>query len=134
MSNGPVSGDGIAVTIPLGKTAFWAVTSQAAWNQFVQLKDSGGGVIFTATGASPDGHSPTQIGQGSFVAQDASGNYQLFIGTNNGSSWSSVLWDELALDLAGTTKEGSYCFISEDGADQDFNDSCTSLTWFASIG
>ena len=134
MSNGPVSGDGIAFGIPNGKTAFWTVTTQAAWTQFVQLQDSAGNVVFTATGNSPDGHSPTQIGSGSFTATDPAGNYRIFIGIDGGQSWSSVLWDSLALALDGATMSSNYNFISEDGADQDYNDSCTTLTWFEQIG
>lgn len=134
MSNGPVSGNGIGLIVPTGKTAFWTVTTQAAWNQFVQLRDSSGNVIFTATGNSPDGHSPTQIGWGSFTAQDPGGNYAIFIGIDGGSQWSSVLWDELPLILGGATMSANYNFISEDGADQDYNDSCVTLTWFEQIG
>jgi hypothetical protein len=134
MSNGPVSGNGIAVSVPNGKTAFWTVTTQAAWQQYVVLADSSGNLIFTASGASPDGHSPTLIGSGSFVSGDPGGNYQLFIGINGGAQWSSVMWDVLPLTLNGATMSSSYTFISEDGADQDYNDSCVSLTWFEQIG
>jgi mannose-binding lectin len=134
MSNGPVSGNGIALTVPTGKTAFWTVTTQAAWSQFVQLTDSAGNIVFSAAGASPDGHSPTQIGAGSFTAGDPGGNYRIYIGTNGGQSWSTVLWDVLPLQFNGTTMSGNYNFISEDGADQDFNDSCVTLTWFEQIG
>ncbi len=134
MSNGPVSGNGIEFTIPSGKTAFWTVTTQAAWQQFAQLQDSAGTVIFTASGASPDGHSPTQIGSGSFTAADPGGNYRLSIGTDGGAQWSSVVWDMLSLSLDSTTVSASYTFISEDGADQDYNDTCVSLTWFEQIG
>lgn len=50
MSIGPVSGNGISITLNPGKTAFWTVTSQAAYNQYVQLRDVNGTVVFTATG------------------------------------------------------------------------------------
>ncbi|WP_397598779.1 hypothetical protein [Sphingorhabdus sp.] len=134
MSNGPVSGNGIACTLPQGKTALWTATAQATNNQFVQLRDSRGNIIFTATGASVDGHSPTPIGNGSFVAGDPSNNYMLYIGTNGGASWSQVIWDDLPLTYSGTTKISSYNFISEDSSDQDFNDLWLSLTWFDHVG
>ncbi|HEX8064592.1 MAG TPA: hypothetical protein VF535_15425 [Allosphingosinicella sp.] len=134
MSNGPVSGNGIALTVPTGKTAFWSVVTQAAWQQFVQLTDSAGNIVFTATGSSTGGNSPTQIGVGTFVAADPGGNYNLYVGINGGSQWSSVMWDVLPLALGQTTMSSSYSFISEDGADQDYNDSCVSLTWFEQIG
>lgn len=127
MSLGPVSGGGIAVSLTQG-TVFWTVTSQAAWDQFVQLKDPSGNVVFTATGASPDVHSPTQIGQGSFASED--GDYQLFVGINGGQSWSSVIYDYVPVSVDGRILSSSFAFISEDGADQDYNDSCTTLSWF----
>ncbi len=133
MSNGPVSGGGIAVALPQGKSVFWTVTVQAADAQFVQLTDSQGGVVFTASGASPGGHSPTLIGNGTFVAEDPSG-YRLYVGTNGGQAWSIVLWDEIPLMMNGVTLSANYNFISEDGADQDFNDSHVSITWFETIG
>lgn len=133
MSVGPVSGNGISVALPSGKTAFWNVTVQASYTQFVQLKDSTGALVFQATGASTGGHSPTQIGQGNFVIN---GNtpYQLYVGTNGGRSWSSVLWDDMTVYLTDTIICSNFNFISEDGADQDFNDSCVSISWFNSIG
>ena len=134
MSVGPVSGNGIAIVLPPGKTAFWTVNTQASWNQFTQLRDSGGNVIFTAQGASTGGHSPTQIGSGSFQIQDQSGNYTLYIGINGGGSWSQVLWDDVTLALADTIMCSNFNFIAEDGADQDYNDTHVSLTWFARLG
>ncbi|WP_395945577.1 hypothetical protein [Brevundimonas sp.] len=133
MSIGPVPGGGIAVALPVGKTVFWAVTVQAAYDQFVQLTDSQGDIIFVASGGSPGGHSPTQIGHGSFVAQDPQG-YRLYVGTNGGQAWSSVIWDSTALEVGGVPTSTNYNFISEDGADQDFNDSHVSITWFETIG
>lgn len=133
MSVGPVSGNGIAVSLPPGKTAFWTATTQASYNQFVQLKDSGGNVVFTASGASLGGHSPTQIGSGGFVVDD-DGNYMLYIGVNNGASWSNVLWDDLIVYLGQTIMCSNFNFIAEDGADQDYNDIHVSLTWFARLG
>lgn len=134
MSNGPVSGGGIAVAIPQGKTAFWTVTAQAAVSQFVQLRDSLGNVVFTASGASPGGHSPSQLGAGAFVANDPTGAYTLYVGTNGGQTWSSVLWDSIPLTLGGAVMNTTVNFISEDGADQDYNDSHTAITWFDRIG
>lgn len=134
MSSGPVSGNGIPITLPPGKTVFWTVNTQAAWDQFVVLADSQGHAIFTASGSSPGGHSPTQIGAGTFVAGDATGKYKLIVGINGGQSWSQVIWDEITLSLGGTVLSGNYNFIAEDGADQDFNDTHVSLTWFNQLG
>lgn len=133
MSNGPVSGNGIAVALPPGKTVFWNVTVQATYSQYVVLNDPTGAQVFQATGASPGGHSPTQVGQGSFVV-GGNGGYTLYVGINGGQSWSQVLWDDMTVDLGGTVMCANLNFISEDGADQDFNDSAVSLTWFNSLG
>lgn len=133
MSVGPVPGGGVAIALPPGKTAFWTVTTQAAYSQFVQLKDPSGAVIFQASGSSSDGHSPTQIGHGSFVI-GANGAYTVWIGVNGGQAWSSVILDEMTVSLGDTIMCGDFTFISEDGADQDFNDSCVTITWFNSIG
>lgn len=133
MSVGPVSGNGVAITLPPGKTAIWTVTTQAAYNQYVRLNDSTGATVFQATGASPGGHSPNQIGEGTFVVSQ-NGAYTLYVGVNGGQQWSQVIWDEITVSLGATMKCGNFNFISEDGADQDFNDSCVSITWFNSIG
>ena len=129
MSVGPVSGNGIAFSLPSGKTVFWTVTAQASYTQFVQLKDSTGAVIFQASGSSTGGHSPTQIGNGTFVS---TGNtpYMLYVGINGGQHWSQVLWDNMTLYLNTTIMCSNFNFISEDNADQDFNDSSVSITWF----
>lgn len=133
MSYGPVSGNSIPIVLPTGKTAFWSVIAQAAYNQFVQLQDSGGNVIFTAQGASSGG-GPTQIGQGSFTVKDPSGNYTMSIGINGGSSWSTVLWDDITVSLGQNIMCSNFNFIAEDANDQDYNDSAVSLTWFNSVG
>ena len=134
MTVGPVSGNGIAVTLVPGKLVYWTVNVQASWSQFVQLKDSAGNVIFTATGASTGGHSPTQIGNGSFPVNDQSGNYKLYIGFNNGQSWSSILWDDMTVYLGSKLICSNYNFIAEDSTDQDYNDSCVTMSWFVSVG
>lgn len=134
MSNGPVPGNGISIAIPQGKVVFWSALVQAAWSQFVQLKDSAGNVVFTVTGASPDGHSPTQIGQGFFQAGDPSGTYSLWLGIDGGSQWSSVLWTEDSISLSGTTYLSKYVFGTEDGADADYNDTYLQLQWFEYLG
>jgi len=133
VSNGPVSGNGIAIGIPAG-TVFWTATSQAAWSQFVQLRDSAGNVLFTAEGASPDGHSPTQIGQGFFQAGDESGNYSVWLGVDGGQRWSSVLWAQDSIAASGTDYLGKYVFGTEDGSDNDYNDTYLQLQWFEYLG
>ena len=45
-----------------------------------------------------------------------------------------MLWDSIPLMLGGTAMSTNLNFISEDGADQDFNDSHTSITWFDRVG
>ncbi len=133
MSIGPVSGNGIAFTLNPGKTAFWTVTSQAAYNQYVQLRDVNGTVVFTATGSGGTSGGPKQLGQGSFtVANNA--NYTLYVGTNNGSSWSQVIWDADALVSGSTIYYQTFNFISEDGGGTDFNDSVVTISYFNSLG
>lgn len=134
MTVGPVSGNGIAISLVPGKIVYWTANAQATWNQFVQLKDSTGKVIFTATGASTGGHSPTQIGNGSFPVNDQSGKYKVYIGINNGQSWSSILWNDVLLYLGNTLICSNFNFIAEDGADQDYNDTCLTMSWFNSVG
>ncbi|OJX72134.1 hypothetical protein [Magnetospirillum sp. 64-120] len=133
MSVGPVSGNGIAITLSPGKTVFWTVTAQAAYNQFVQLKDVNGTVVFTATGSGGTGGTPKQIGNGSFTVPN-NANYTLYIGTNNGAQWSSVIWDADALVSGGSIYYETFNFISEDGGGTDYNDSCTTLSFFNSLG
>ncbi|MDT3250445.1 hypothetical protein QZQ97_05795 [Serratia sp. root2] len=133
MSIGPVSGNGIAITLPVGKTLFWTANVQASYSQYVLVRDSTNQVVIESKGASTGGHSPTQIGQGSFVTA-GSGVYTVFIGYNDGQSWSQVMWDEIALNIGSQIYSSCFNFISEDGADQDFNDTCLTLTWFNSIG
>lgn len=133
MANGPVSGEGIALTLPPGKTVSWTVTAQGEWNQFVWLQDRAGQqVFFVASGSSPDGH-PVQIGNGSFTGT-SEGSYMLYVGFHEGTAWSQVLWDDFPLTFAGTTMSATFNFIAEDGADQDYNDCCVTLTWFAQSG
>lgn len=134
MATGPVSGNGIAVSLTPGKVVYWTVNTQASWSQFVQLKDASGNIVFTATGASTGGHSPTQIGNGTFTVNSQNGNYKVYIGINNGASWSSILWDNMTLTLNGKQLCSNINFISEDGADQDYNDSCLTMSWFNSVG
>ncbi len=129
MSNGPVSGDGIALRLPFLRTICWTVTAQGEWNQFVWLQTrSGSQNFFTATGSSPDGH-PVQLGCGSFTGV-AEENYMLYVGYDHGTRWSQVMWDVVPVTFAGTTFSATYNFIAEDGADQDYNDCCVTLTWF----
>lgn len=134
MSTGPVTGNGIAVTIPPGMVVFWSALVQAAWRQYVQLRDSTGQAVFTCQGASPDGHSPTQIGQGFFQAGDQTGNYTLWLGTNGGAQWSQVLWAEDMIGTGGTTYLTRYVFGTEDGADNDYNDTYFQMQWFQFLG
>ncbi|MFE4124863.1 fucose-binding lectin II [Kosakonia sp. YIM B13605] len=133
MSVGPVSGNGIAITLPPGKTVFWTANVQASWAQYVQVRDFSNNPVFQANGASTGGHSPTQIGQGTFVAS-GTGAYTVYLGYNNGQSWSQVMWEEMTLNIGSQIYFSSFNFIAEDGADQDFNDTCLTLTWFNSIG
>jgi len=130
MSNGPVSGNGITITLPIPPPApkqpfvvYYSGTTQAAKNQFIQLKDSKGNQVFTLSGQGPYA---TQ----SFKATDPTGSYKVYIGTNNGSQWSQVVWDEQVLNIGITAYFGIFNFISEDGADVDYNDSYLALYWF----
>lgn len=134
MSTGPVEGDGIAISLAGGKVVFWSAMVQAAWDQFVQLKDPSGDVVFTATGASPDGHSPTQIGEGFFQVPSAGGDYTVWIGIDGGEQWSQVVWGQDALTGNGQTYMTRFVFASEDGADQDYNDSFVQMQWFEHLG
>jgi mannose-binding lectin len=134
MSTGPVPGNGIAIVIPQGMVVFWSALVQAAFSQFVQIQDSNRNVIFTATGGSPDGHSPTQIGQGFFQAGDPSGNYTVWLGINDGSPWSNVIWSQDAIANGGTSYLTKYVFGTEDGSDNDYNDTYLQLQWFQFLG
>lgn len=134
MSNGPVAGNGIAITIPAGKVVFWTALVQAAFNQFIQVKDGSGNVVFTVQGASSQGGTPTQIGQGFFQASDPNGAYTVWIGVNGGQWWQSVLWDEKPISVGGTAYFDQFTFISEDSTDNDFNDTCLQMRWFQFLG
>ena len=130
----PVLGKAIPLTLPAGKVVFWSALVQAAWKQFVRLQDSKGNVVFTVQGSSPDGHSPTQIGQGFFQPSDPSGNYVLSLGVNGGAAWSQVIWAQDALSAGGTAYLTKYVFATEDGADSDFNDTYLQMQWFEYLG
>ncbi len=135
MSNGPVSGDGIAITIPLGKTVFWSTVCQATDEQYVRVTTSTGEVVFEASGASPDGHSPYQYGQGTFsTSAFNTTDYLVYIGINSGASWQSVMWDQNSISSGSTTYYSAYNFISEDATDQDYNDTHLAVQWFEFVG
>ncbi len=133
MSIGPVPGSGIAINLPVNKVVFWSATAQAAYNQFVQVKDSGNNVVFTAQGGSPDGHTPTQIGQG-FFQVSGSGAYTVWLGTNGGQQWSQVLWTEDTLNSGASIFMGKYAFTTEDSGDNDYNDTFLQMQWFQYLG
>lgn len=134
MSIGPVLGNGIAVSLPVGKVVFWSVLVQSSANQFIQLKDSTGNVVFTTQGASSSGGTPTQIGQGFFQAGDATNNYTVWIGINGGGSWNQVLYNQDTIAIGSSIYFGKYIFGSEDWTDADYNDSYLQLQWFQYIG
>jgi len=131
MTTGPVSGNGVAITLPLNMIVFWSAVVQAAENQFVQLQDSTGAVLFTAQGS---GISPTQIGQGFFQAADPTQTYTVWLGIDGGAQWSQVLWTQDSLNNGPTTCMTKYLFTTEDGGDSDFNDTCLQMQWFAQVG
>src|ERR1700761_6461050 len=97
MSVGPVSGNKIAVNLTPGKVVQFTVTAQAALNQYVELTNSSGGLVFQAKGSGGTNGTPNLLKAGSFTV-DSQGNYTIYIGTNgggaSGGSWSSVLWDD----------------------------------------
>jgi hypothetical protein len=134
MSTGPVPGNGIPITIPAGKVVFWSALAQAAFVQFIELKDSSGVSVFSCQGASSDGHSPTLIGQGFFQGGDQSGNYTMWLGTNGGGQWSQVLWAQDAIASGGPPYLTRYVFGTEDGNDNDYNDTYLQLQWFEYLG
>ncbi|MBN3216848.1 fucose-binding lectin II [Pectobacterium polaris] len=133
MSIGPVSGGGIAISIPPGKVVFWSALVQSSANQFIQLKNSQSSSVFSVQGASSRGGTPTQIGSG-FFQTDAVGKYTIWIGTNGGQSWSQVLWAEDVITRGSSVFFGKYVFASEDSTDYDYNDSFIQLQWFENGG
>lgn len=135
MSNGPVSGNGIPIMLPPGMVIFWNATAQATFSQFVALNDASNNRIFSVEGASTDGHAPTVIGQGFFqVPSSVNGPYMLYLGTNGGSQWSNVIWTNDTLDNGGSNVMSRYIFGSEDGSDNDYNDTFLQMQWFARLG
>jgi mannose-binding lectin len=122
MSNGPVSGNGIQITLPPNLKIYYSGMTQAALSQFIQLKDMSGNVIFTLTGSGP--------WQTQSFTSNSTGQYKVYIGTSNGAAWSSVIWDDDALTIGSTVYFNVFSFISEDAGDQDFNDSYLSICWF----
>lgn len=134
MSIGPVSGAGIPINLPTGKVVFWSAMVQAQYNQFIQVKDGSGNVIFTAEGASSGGGQPTQIGQGFFQAADPNGAYTVWLGTNGGQQWSQVLYMQDTLNSGPAIYLSKYLFNSEDAGDNDYNDTCLQMQWFQYLG
>lgn len=133
MTVGPISGQAIPITLTTGKTMFCWANTQAAYNQYVRITDSGGNVVFTCQGASTPGGAPTQIGQATFVV-GSNPNYTVSIGINGGSQWSTILWDQQVLNIGAQVYCTAFSFIAEDGADSDYNDVYLSLVWFNSLG
>ncbi|WP_269714133.1 hypothetical protein [Caulobacter sp. NIBR2454] len=134
MAIGPVSGNGIPVTLPSGKVVFWSALVQSSGNQFIQVKDGSGNVVFTAQGASSSGGTPTQIGQGFFQAADPNNAYTVYLGTNGGGQWSKVIWSEDVLSSGATIYMGKYVFTTEDSTDADYNDTYLQMQWFQYVG
>ena len=140
MANGPVSGQSIMITLPASVMVFWAATAQAAYMQYVAVwavQQSGGPdvLVFNSSGCSPNGHSPTNYGTGAFsTAAYGTTSYRVQIGVNNGASWQQVIWQETALNQSSVVLFESFDFISEDGTDQDYNDTHFSLQWFSRLG
>lgn len=133
MTIGPVSGNGIAISIPANKIVFWSALAQSSANQFIQLKDSNANIVFTVQGTSSSGGIPTQIGSGFFQA-DTSGSYSIWIGTNGGKSYSQILWSQDVITSGSSVYFGKYIFASEDATDYDYNDSFIQLQWFQNVG
>ncbi len=133
---GPVSGASIPVSLPAGKRCFYSSIVQSAANQFIELSDSQGKIVFTLTGASiPAGTgNPTPIGDGYFDVQDFSGNYIIKIGTDKGAKWSKVLYNMNELNLGNIKYYHEYVFISEDWSDDDYNDSYLIIYWMENAG
>jgi hypothetical protein len=133
MSIGSAPGNGIAISLPLNKIVFWSVMAQSTTNQFIQVKDSSGNIVFTAQGASSSGETPTQIGQGFFQAADPSSSYTIWIGTSGGTLWSNVLWTQDVLNIGTTIYAGKYIFSSADSGNA-YNDSYIQMQWFQFVG
>lgn len=136
MSNGPLSGNGIPVTIPAGKQVFWSAVAQAADSQYVKVTTAAGGTtVFEQSGTSSDGHSPTQYGNGTFSTDAyATTSFLVYIGIDGGANWQSVIWDTLGVTSGSNTYYSSLVFVSEDGSDADYNDTCLTLSWFEYLG
>jgi hypothetical protein len=125
-----------ATAIPLqlvtGKNVFWTVTTQAGLPQQVTLRDSNGNKIFSATGSNTGGQGPNLIGNGTFAANDITGNYSLEI-LGNGKP-SQAIYTEAPLNYKGMAMTTTYIVNSEDSNDNDYNDTCVILTWFQNAG
>lgn len=122
---GPVAGNQIpALVLPIGTDVFYSAGVQAQWNQWAQLKDSQGNIIFTMSGSGTD---PKSIGAGYFHTADT--NYTLQIGINNGGSFSQVLWGEARLVMGGVLMCDQYIYAAEDGGGTDYNDTILILQW-----
>lgn len=135
MSNGPVTGNGIAISIPLNKSVFWSAVAQAAYSQYVKVTTAAGALVFEQSGTSPDGHSPYQYGNGLFsTAAYGTTDYLVYIGVDGGSRWQSVQWDQATIVNGAITYFTSVMFVSEDASDNDFNDTCLTLNWFEYLG
>lgn len=130
---GPINGNQIPpLTLPQGNLCFYTGLVQSSLNQYIQLTDSQGVEVLVLTGTSSTGGTPTSLGSGYFAINDSS--YTIRIGLNNGTSWTSVLYDQSSVQLNGTSYFQQYTFLSEDGGDGDYNDASLSLYWFSRVG
>src|SRR5262245_31161646 len=99
---------------PAAKIVVCSAVTQAAGTQHVQVKNSAGTVVFSASGS---GTGAKQIGFGTFVPS-GTGVYTVSL-TANGNAING----ETALVFNGTVFLDQYTFIVNDsGGDKDFND------------
>jgi hypothetical protein len=122
---GPVAGNQIpTVVLPINTNVFYSAGVQATWNQWAQLKDSHGNIIFTMQGS---GTNPKSIGIGYFLTSYT--NYTLQIGINGGATFSQILWGEARLMMGGVLMCDQYIYAAEDGGGTDYNDTILILQW-----
>ncbi|MDC8012908.1 fucose-binding lectin II [Tahibacter soli] len=134
----PLSGNQISLSanpIPANVICVLSGYCQSAYTQFAQVQDQNGNVVAQITGGSiAPGQMSPPTGQSISFKAAAGTTYTVSIGnTGNGGkspkAYNTVLAQYQTIASGTSTYMGVWLFISEDGADKDFNDSTVQLSW-----
>lgn len=128
----PVSGAQLINIDPASKLVAVTASVQSSGTQSVQIADSTGKVVYTATGKSSSGGTLTWLTPGTFTS-GGSGVYTVTL-----TSGAGILVGENDIVYQGAPYLQQYNFLTNDGGagggDKDFNDLMVSISVFKNKG